>query len=147
MHRLMIAALAVLAAGGCSRAPSEDDAADAAALANYSPPFVMSRLDFGGVVERRFRRLDTNADDKLQRSDLPVRMADRLMKFDTNGDGEISNEEWSKGMLARFDAQDLNHDGTVTSDEREAARARQDADLPTPADEPANGAAAARAAK
>lgn len=136
MHRWGYALAGALALAGCGRS-DEEVAESNPALANYVPPFVMSRLDYGGVVERRFRRLDRNEDDHLVRDELPPRRADRIMAFDRDGNGEISNGEWSRGMLARFDAQDLNRDGTVTSDERERARSLRQEDLPTPADEPA----------
>jgi Ca2+-binding EF-hand superfamily protein len=103
----------------------------------------MSRLDYGGVVERRFRRLDRNADDYLSRSEMSKRLAGRFDEIDANKDGRISNEEWSGWMLARFDRQDANHDGTVTSDERERARAAREMDLPTPAEEPVTNATSA----
>lgn len=135
MRVLTIGATA-LALAACSGKSEDEKAAEDPSLANYTPPFVMSRLDFGGVIERRFRRLDRNGDDKLEPNELAPRNRDRLMKFDTNGDGFISVEEYSRGMLARFDAQDLNRDGTVTSDEQDRARNGNEVDLPTPADEP-----------
>ncbi|KQT34779.1 hypothetical protein ASG29_01040 [Sphingomonas sp. Leaf412] len=129
----IVAALLVAACG-----PSPEEKAETnAAIQNFTPPFVMSRLDFGGVVERRFRRLDRNEDDRIDRSEISPRLAPRFAKIDTNGDGGISNEEWSAWMIARFDKQDENRDGTVTSQEREKARAQQEIDLPTPAEEPA----------
>lgn len=146
MRVLTIGAMALapmLALSACGGKSAEERAEEDPALANYTPPFVMSRLDFGGVIERRFRRLDHNGDDKLMPDELAPRNRERIMTFDTNHDGAISVEEWSKGMLGRFDAQDANHDGTVTSDERDRAREQRDVDLPTPADEPANNTAAA----
>jgi hypothetical protein len=144
--RLIIAAAAAATLAACG--PSAEERAETnAAIANFVPPSVLSRLDFGGVIERRFRRLDRNGDDKLQPTELPQRNAQRIMRYDTDGDGAVSAEEWSTGQLARFDRQDANHDGTVTSDEREAARAKEDEALPTPADEPVtNGAASNQAA-
>lgn len=141
--RVMVVIAGALALAACSgRAKDEPSAEEQAELANYVPPFVMSRLDFGGVVERRFRRLDVNRDDKLTRSELPKRLQARFAEIDRNKDGTISNEEWSAWMMARFDSQDINHDGTVTSDERERARELHETDLPTPAEEPANTTAA-----
>lgn len=136
--RVKIVVAGALALAACSKG-KEPSAEEQAALANYVPPFVMSRLDFGGVVERRFRRLDVNNDDRLTRNEVSKRLAPRFDEIDRNKDGAISNEEWSAWMMGRFDAQDINHDGTVTSDERERARELHDADLPTPAEEPANG--------
>lgn len=131
------AATPILLLAACGGAQSAEEKAEMnAAIANFTPPFVMSRLDFGGVIERRFRRLDRNEDDRLSRDELPPRLADRLMRFDTDGDGVIGPEEWSRGQLARFDGQDINKDGTVTSAERDEARRRREEALPTPADEP-----------
>lgn len=135
--RVMVVVAGALALAACSQA-KEPNAEEQAALSNYVPPFVMSRLDFGGVVERRFRRLDVNNDDKLTRNEVSRRLASRFDEIDRNKDGAISNEEWSAWMMARFDAQDINHDATVTSDERERAHEQQQLDLPTPAEEPAN---------
>jgi hypothetical protein len=138
--QMMVAGAVLLAA--CSKENAEE-AADPAVLANYVPPFVMSRLDYGGVVERRFRRLDVNHDDHLTRNELPQRLAERFDEIDRDKDGRISNDEWSSWMIARFDQQDANRDGTVTSDERERAREQHEMDLPTPKDEPDNSAAPA----
>ena len=141
--RVKIVVAGALALAACSKS-KEPTPEEQAALANYVPPFVMSRLDFGGVIERRFRRLDVNRDDKLTRSEVTKRLLPHFEEIDRNKDGAISNEEGSAWMMARFDAQDFNHDGTVTSDERERARELHDADLPTPAEEPANRASAPR---
>lgn len=143
--RLLLVGGCALALVACSGKSADEKAMQNAELANYTPPFVMSRLDFGGVIERRFRRLDANSDDRLEPSEISPRRRDFVMQFDTNKDGFISSDEWSRGMLAWFDRQDLNHDGTVTSDERERARELNDADLPTPDDEPANNSTAAAA--
>lgn len=123
-HVWMIAATA-LAVAGCGDKEEKLAAADANAVAaNFSPPTVMSRLDFGGMVERRFRRLDRNHDEKITDEELPSEDS-RLMMLDRNGDKSVSAIEWSEGMMSRFDAADLNRDGTVTSDERDRARARR----------------------
>ena len=142
--RILLVGGCALALMACSGKSADEKAMQNAELANYTPPFVMSRLDYGGVIERRFRRLDANNDDKLEPSEIAPKNRERVMSYDTNKDGRVSVEEWGRGMLARFDAQDLNRDGTVTSDERERAREMHEADLPTPADEPGNKAAIAR---
>ena len=100
----------------------EDDraAADAAA-ANFTPPAVTSRLDWGGQQERRFNDLDRNADGKLTADEFP-RVNARLRRADANGDGEVTKGEFSVGAMARFDRMDLNGDGTVTSEEQETSR-------------------------
>lgn len=134
--RVKMVIAGALALAACSARDGEQNAEQQATLANYVPPFVMSRLDFGGVVERRFRRLDVNHDDRLTRNEVPRRLASRFDAIDRDGNGAISNEEWSAWMMKRFDGQDINHDGTVTSDERERAREMHELDLPTPAEEP-----------
>ncbi len=116
-------ALAVLAApalAGCGNARKAQARADARA-AGFVPPSVLSRLDYGGMVERRFRALDHNGDDYITPDELPTRDS-KLMALDRDGDGRISATEWSEGMLARFDRMDGNHDGSVTSTERETFR-------------------------
>ena len=87
-----------------------------------SPPVVISRVDWASRAARRFRRLDKNADDKLDPTEIPKR-AGRLMSLDHDGDGSITEIEFGEGMLARFDTMDLNHDKTLTSDERQEAKA------------------------
>lgn len=107
---------AALTAGACS-GKSEDHADNVAAISNYIPPSVTSRLDFGSSIERRFQALDRNADGKITRDELP-RQDSRIAQLDKNGDGAVSADEFSKGMLARFDAWDTNKDGSVTTEER-----------------------------
>lgn len=122
MRVTMVAVLAapvMLAACG-GNADEERAAADAAAV-NFTPPSVMSRLDYGSAITRRFRDLDRNADETLSRDELPSRNT-RLLRLDRSADGNITAIEFSEGMLAWFDGMDLNHDGTVTSEERQASR-------------------------
>ncbi len=112
----------ILVAGTLSACGSNDDphAPDARA-AGFTPPTVISRIDWAARAERRFRRLDTNNDDVLEASELPAR-APRLAELDRNKDGEITQIEFNDGMLARFDAMDLNHDQSLTSDEQQEVR-------------------------
>ncbi len=121
--RVMIGA--ALAAGlllsGCGDKKEARAQADKNA-AGFVPPSVTSRLDYGSAMERRFRTLDRNGDDKISQDELPARNAPRLLAYDRNKDGAISAIEFSEGSLARFDAMDLNHDGTVTTEERQASR-------------------------
>ena len=130
---MIVAALVALA--GCGSAREEKAAQADANAAGVVPPAVTSRVDFSSAMERRFRELDRNGDDRLDKTELP-RQNSRLMNLDRNKDGEISLIEWGEGTLKRFDQMDLNHDGTVTSDEESewrAARAagRQPAAAPT----------------
>ncbi len=116
------AATAAMLLAGCGSGRKAEAKADArAAAVHFVPPSVLSRLDYGGVVERRFRALDRNGDDAVTPDELPTADS-RLMALDRNRDGRISASEWSEGMLARFDRIDRNHDGSVTSIERESFR-------------------------
>ncbi|VVT06323.1 EF hand [Sphingomonas sp. EC-HK361] len=117
---MIVAALMVAACSG----KGEDHADNIAAVSNYIPPSVTSRLDFGSSIERRFQALDRNADGKITKDELP-RQDSRLARLDKNGDGVISADEFSKGLLARFDSWDLNKDGSVTTEERRRAEAQQ----------------------
>ena len=111
-----------LALGACHNKEAAQAQADANA-AGFVPPSVLSRLDYGGVVERRFHALDRNGDQKITPDELP-RSDSKLMRFDLDKDGSVSGIEWSEGMIGRFDKLDANHDGTVTSEERQAAQGR-----------------------
>ena len=115
---IMIGAALIVVLAGCGSGKKAQASADARA-SGFVPPSVLSRLDYGGVVERRFRTLDRNGDDYITPEELPTRDS-KLMALDRDGDGKISATEWSEGMLARFDKMDGNRDGSVTSTEREA---------------------------
>ena len=127
MRTLVVMAAAGLALAGCkkgaenSTSPSATPTPSAASspAPGFTPPTSISRAEYGGRTERRFRRLDKNGDGKLEASELPQKRAQRLLRrMDANGDGSLSATEWSDGMLARFDKQDVNKDGNLTSDER-----------------------------
>lgn len=117
----MGATMVALALSGCGKRDEKAAQADAKAAA-FVPPAVTSRIDFTSAMDRRFRTLDRNGDDRLDATELP-RKNSRLMSFDRNGDGTISQIEWSEQTLRRFDQMDLNHDGTVTSEEENEWRA------------------------
>lgn len=125
---------------GCGRSAEEKRASADANAVGFTPPAVMSRIDFGTSTERRFRQLDRNADDRITPDELPRRNT-RLSLLDRNKDGVITSTEFSEGMLKRFDAMDLNHDGTVTSEEHQAWRKANRADAATDASSDAVGAA------
>lgn len=124
-----VAVTAALLVAGCGPSKREKRAIADAKAANFVPPSVTSRLDYGASVDRRFRALDRNGDNFITPDEMPKQNAARLMSFDKNGDGKISEIEYSDGQLARFDHNDLNHDGTVTSEEQQAAK---DGTMPTP---------------
>ncbi len=118
MRSVVLGMAALLA--GCSDEVSERAAADAKA-ADFTPPAVTSRLDWGGQQERRFAVLDRNADGKLTANEFP-RVDSRLVRGDANGDGEITKIEFTTATMGRFDRMDLNRDGTVTSEEQDTTQ-------------------------
>ena len=127
MVAVLVSALAVTA---CGSGPDEKKAvADERAKA-FTPPSVTSRVDFGGMMDRRFRALDRDGNDVIDAGEMPSQDS-RLHELDRNRDGRVTASEFNEGMLARFDRMDLNRDGTVTSEERETYRARP-ASTPTP---------------
>ena len=138
--RAMVGAVLIAAAclSGCGKSATEKKATADARAVGFTPPAVMSRIDFGTSMERRFRTLDRNADDRLTPDELPRRKA-RLMRLDKDENGSISPIEFSEGTLKRFDTMDLNRDGTVTSEEhqawRDANRAQRAANAPDAADD------------
>ena len=116
MRNVVLIAAGLLAA--CSNSEKKEAQADAkVAASGFTPPSVTSRLDFGGMVERRFRRLDRDANNAITRDELPSANSN-IMSFDSDRDGRVTNDEYGKGMLALFDRNDVNKDGTVTADER-----------------------------
>jgi EF hand len=125
-----IVLLAALAAG-CSN--DGDDAATQNAIMEYEPPTITSRADYGGMIERRFQRLDADHTGELTRDELPPRFtAETIARYDSDKDGKLDSGEWGKMMLDRFDRQDTNKDGTVTTQERQASRAQRRAEGAAP---------------
>jgi hypothetical protein len=116
----MVVGLIAVTLAGCGTSEEKRDAADANA-AGFVPPSVTSRLDWGSQQERRFKRLDRNADGSLSPDELP-RPDSRIASYDKDGSGEVGLTEYTDGVMARFDATDLNRDGTVTSEEQRSAR-------------------------
>lgn len=122
---LPAALLGATALAACGTSEEKQARADAnAAAAGFVPPAVISRVDFGSQMERRFRTLDRNGDDVLDRTEWPRANTTRFEALDRNKDGKVSAIEFSEGQLERFDRMDLNRDGTLTSDERGAAQGR-----------------------
>lgn len=118
-----------LALASCGPSAEEERAAADAKAANFRPPSVITRVDYGSQADRRFRTLDRNGDDTISPQELP-RADSRLKELDRNGDTSITLSEWGEGMLLRFDGMDLNRDGTLTSEERATSRRRGRAALP-----------------
>ncbi|KKI18792.1 MULTISPECIES: hypothetical protein [unclassified Sphingomonas] len=119
---IVAAAIVPLFLAACG---ARDEDEETPAAANYSPPTVTSRLDFGSEIERRFHDNDVNRDDKITPDELPERLRPMIARGDKNGDGALSAEEWGDLLLDWFDRNDLNKDRTLTSEERETYRAQQ----------------------
>jgi hypothetical protein len=133
MGRWLVLGLVAAALAACGKTEGSGNAADQQALAaGFTPPQVTTRVDWGGRMERRFRELDRNGDDKLAREEWP-RADSRLATYDRDRDDEVSLEEYNEGAIARFDRMDLNRDGTVTSEEQETT---QNGTAPAPAAAP-----------
>ncbi len=71
--------------------------------------------------ERMIEHFDANGDGKLQVTELPERMADKLGKADTNNDGVLSVDEikadFQKHAAERFAREDKNGDKLLDADE------------------------------
>ncbi|SFP96051.1 EF-hand domain-containing protein [Sphingomonas rubra] len=126
----MVALLGALTTTACGQNPEQRQAAADARAASFTPPSVTSRIDFGTMMDRRFRTLDRDGNDIISSDEMP-RQNSRLRELDRNGDGQVTASEFSEGMLGFFDRMDLNRDGTVTSEERETYRSRP-VSTPTP---------------
>ena len=137
--RIAMGLAAAALTAGCGRSGEKQARADANA-AGFVPPAVTSRVDYGSAMDRRFRTLDRNGDDRVSAAEWPRQPA-RLAELDRNRDGSVSAIEWSEGMLRRFDQMDLNRDGTLTSEEQAAWRDARAAGrtLPSPAASPVVG--------
>lgn len=111
----------VLATGlaACSTQPKADDDE----LEDFRPPTVHLRGDVVQNAQRRFERLDRNADRAVTPDEFRRNGVKRIRQRDMNGDGRLSRSEYVEGALKRFDTIDANQDGRITPDEANAARA------------------------
>jgi Ca2+-binding EF-hand superfamily protein len=75
-----------------------------------------------GFGERRFGRLDKNADGFIDAADLGVLAAERIgvasqrffRRFDANADGAVTRDEFNRFSRERFARLDLDDDGRIT---------------------------------
>ena len=82
----------------------------------------------GGWRGGFFRKLDTNKDGKVERTEVQAWAEARFKALDTAGDGALTKEQYVDAMIAkirprleqRFDKLDANKDGKVTAAEFEA---------------------------
>jgi hypothetical protein len=116
MRTVLFLSLAAMLAA-CSNQPKASDEE----LEEFNPPTVQLRGDIVPRQERRFDRLDNNADGVVTADEFPKRRPERFKRFDVNNDGKVTKSELVEGALNRFDRLDANKDQQVTPQEREAA--------------------------
>ena len=89
-------------------------------------PQPAARPHVGHDPARLIQRFDANKDGKLQVSELPDRLRERLAKADTNSDGVLTAAELTAHAAqmrqARFAAADKNKDGALDASEVGAER-------------------------
>ncbi len=121
----------LLAAVGCYGNAGEEEVASAqASVKSDAPPPPHDRGEgkhrFGKPhgppnPERMIEHFDENKDGKLQLTELPEHMADKLGKADTNKDGVLSVDELKANFQAhaaeRFAQKDKNGDKLLDADE------------------------------
>jgi Ca2+-binding EF-hand superfamily protein len=80
----------------------------------------------GHRYDHLLQKNDKNGDGKLQLSELPPRLAERLGAADANRDGVITKDELTSYGEARrkehLAQADTNHDGRISAEERAALR-------------------------
>lgn len=85
---------------------SREEMKDAGKVAGAFKPGLDKKSAKGGFTpDRLFDRFDQNKDGKLQLTELPEQLRDRLAAADTNGDGAVSKDEANAAMefmKARF---------------------------------------------
>lgn len=127
-HTLAVALTALLLAG-CGAAPSRlamPQAAPAERLSVRDVGFVKKRIK--QVVEREFKQLDANGDQKLSKKELSKKSPLFLAFFqtvDTNMDGYVTLAEFHDRMAGNMEVvsrmlyafMDTNNDGTVTGED------------------------------
>lgn len=111
-----IAAVMLLSLAACAKQADGDEAED------FRPPTVQERADVAPRQQKRFERLDRNADGFLTSDEYPERRPERTAALDGNQDGKVSKAEFVEGAVARFDALDADKNGQVTPEERRARR-------------------------
>jgi Ca2+-binding EF-hand superfamily protein len=133
---VLTAAVSAMSLAACSGASPEpvDQAPQAelahAAAPNAAPAANSSEANAAPVAGERghrhdkgefLKRLDANSDGKVELSEVPERMRDKLAAADTNHDGVLSAEELKAHAQAarqeRFARMDKNQDGALSADE------------------------------
>jgi hypothetical protein len=109
--------------------------------ANKIIPFVVSGLALVALpafantdASSKLKKLDTNADGRVSRSEFIAGKQDKIQRADTNRDGVVSADEaadikseknsvWSRGdkPVSHANKADANNDGQVTQAEASAA--------------------------
>ena len=145
-HRMMIASIALIAAGAqaapVKKADASGDVTRAQMQAQVNQVFdmadtdrdnFMSRKEFGarmGAVLNRTPPGTPGAPTKAEAQKILLAADAAFKAVDKNGDGKLSRAEAAARPLAAFDAMDTNHDGVLTMPEKMAAH-QADAARPT----------------
>ncbi|HSQ62271.1 MAG TPA: hypothetical protein VLM85_03625 [Polyangiaceae bacterium] len=117
MAKLMTGSLLALAMAACSGAGATDS--QQASISAVSPGAQAQQGQHDG--SRFLQHFDKNGDGKVQVSELPERMQQRLGAADTDKDGVLSPEELhafhSQMQAAKFAKSDKNGDGALDATE------------------------------
>lgn len=122
MVKISLVGCLALALAACSGAPAAGTDSQQASIAAGSPQAQQGQHD----GSRFLQHFDKNGDGKVQVSELPEHMQQKLAAADTNKDGVLSTEELhafhSQMKAAKFAKADKNGDGALDQTEVTAER-------------------------
>ena len=91
----------------------------------------INRDEIKPVVEKRFKRFDTDGDGVVSSAEIDAHLMKRverhrahiLKRFDRDDDGAVSRAEFDRQVARMFDLADENDDGQVSREEAREMRA------------------------
>lgn len=86
---------------------------------------IVSRSEFFTMAESHFKKLDSNANGKIDATELH---GPRMARLDSNGDGVLTRDEFAAGENAHFKQLDANTDQKITEAELMAEHDRHRAE-------------------